>query len=375
MKTVAILTMHRVLNYGSILQTVALASYLESKKLNVVIIDYKFPNDYHRKIASKRAVKEVNKNWIQRHLNGLCSRMLKVDDTRRQRLFNDFMSRHLRLSESYNTESDLQKAPVKADIYITGSDQVWNPRYIGDDLSFFLNWVPEGNRKISYGSSFGSVATPEYQAKRILPLLEKYEAISVREGNDIFQRENIRYEVVLDPTLLLSKEQWYKFINPVPLVKEKYILCYLIGYSYNPFPYVDKLVSFLHKKTGLKVVMIAGEPRNLLKGYKLFNDCGPEEFLNLFYYSSIVVTTSFHGTAFAINFHKPFLTIVDDKSSEDNRQQTIVNIVGLKQDCIVECNTPLENIQIPKLGDSIAPNLELVRQKSRNFLDSSIENE
>lgn len=374
MKSVAIITMHRVLNYGSVLQTLALFKYIEQLGYDVTIVDYVFPNEYHLKFASKSAPKPSDRSWLWNHLNGLCNRLLKNNPQNKLRSFNEFIAVNMKLSESYGTASDLKKDPFIADIYITGSDQVWNHRYIGEDLTFALDWVTDDKaEKISYASSFGSKNCPPLFGKKLLPYLKQYKYISLREDNDLLSNNNVKYEITLDPTFLLDKNQWLEFFDPEPLVKGKYLLCYLIGYSYNPFPYVDKLTKHIEAQTNLKVVMISGDPINMLKGYKLFNDIGPREFLNLFYNASMVLTTSFHGTAFAINFNKPFLTVVDSSSDNDNRQRNIVELVGLDEAHLVQCGVPLSSIKIPDLNDTQAPLMESERHKSRNFIKASFQ--
>ncbi|WP_305156481.1 polysaccharide pyruvyl transferase family protein [uncultured Muribaculum sp.] len=372
-KTVAIITMHRVLNYGSILQTLALYKYIFSLEYDVSIVDYNFPNEYHMSVSRKSVLTQVQNSWLINHLNGICSRLMAYTPQKKIEAFRDFIGKNIILSHHYKNEYELKEKPVIADIYVTGSDQVWNPRYIGDDMTFALDWVNGENAvKVSYASSFGSKVCPAAFGEKLLPLLKQYRHLSLREDNEFLRTNKLDYTITLDPTFLLDKNQWQEYIDSTPLVKGRYILCYLIGYSYNPFPYVNQLVRYIHKETGLKVVMIDGEPRNFLRGYKLFNNIGPKEFLNLFYNTSFVLTTSFHGTAFAINFNKPFLTVVDSATDNDNRQSNIVNLVGLDDSHIVKCGTPLSKVKVPILQTTIAPKLEIERKKSQKFISTSL---
>lgn len=372
-KSVALITMHKVLNYGSVLQTLALYKYVVQLGYDVTIIDYDFPNEYHLKISEKSTPKMGDISWLRNHLNGLCNRFLKNNFSNKVKSFNDFITDNMILSDRYRSADELKNNPFVADIYITGSDQVWNHRYIGEDLTFALDWVRnEDARKISYASSFGAQKCQPLFGAKLLPYLKKYKYLSLREDNDLLINNNLSYQLTLDPTFLLDKNQWLKYTDKEPLVKGKYLLCYLIGYSYNPFPYVYELTKYIQKQTGLKVVMISGEPVNILRGYKLFNDAGPRDFLNLFYHASMVLTTSFHGTAFAINFNKPFLTVVDGASDNDNRQRNIVKFVGLDESHVVKCGTPLAKIKLPALMESYAPKLDLERHKSRTYIESSL---
>ena len=371
-KIVAITTMHAVFNYGSMLQAYALFQYIKGLGYNPFIVDYVFPNDYHLSLFKKpKEVPIVNK-W-RAHLNGVCHRVLKLDISRKKEAFEAFMN-NMELSGKFKSEEELLHNPPLADIYVTGSDQVWNPHYIGNDNTFFLHWVPEEKKgcKISYGSSLGGGVISSDFINRIIPLLQEYKAISVRERAQVFNNLNISATQVLDPVFLLNCHQWKNIISDEPIVKGKYILCYLLGYSFNPFPYAYEVIRKIKKQTGYKVVMIGGEPLNILKGYQLFNECGPTEFLNLFYYSSFVITSSFHGTAFAINFNKPFVSIVDDKNVEDERQKNIIKQVGLGEDCILPKNSPLHGLRVLKKGVNIAPNLENTRSDSRLYLEHAL---
>ncbi len=370
-KSVAITTMHAVLNYGSILQAYALFQYVKELGYDPFIVDYVFPNEYHLSLP-KKTKKEPKINRWRAHINGICHRILKSDILRKKDLFKSFMSK-MSISRRIESEKDILQNPPLADIYITGSDQVWNPTYIGDDDTFFLHWVPENRKKtkMSYGSSFGGCAVTSDFKKRIRPLLGDYKSISVRERVDILNDLNLSATQVLDPVFLLDKKQWKELISEKPIVKGKYILCYLLGYSFDPFPYAYDVIKKVENETGYQVVMIGGEPLNILKGYKLFNDCGPTEFLNLFYYSSFVITSSFHGTAFAINFEKPFISIVDDMKVEDERQKSIVRQVGLGEECILPKNTLLKKKFVIN-NTCVALNLEKERVLSRLFLANSL---
>lgn len=270
-KTVAIITMHRVLNYGSILQTLALCKYLESIGFNPVVVDYKFPNNYHKSVANRGAVCQED-SWFRMHLNGLCNRIIKPSYARKASGFYDIFKHSIRVTKPYENEEQINRCPVEADIYLTGSDQVWNPRWTGKDLTFLLSWVPENKKKIAYGASFGSKTLTQEQLSYFEPWLKKYDVLSVRENNDILPRIGLKNQVVLDPTFLLNKKEWHDIVDSEPIVTGKYILCYLIGYSFNPFPYAYDVIRYVKQRTKYKVVLIAGEPLNILKGYILVDD-------------------------------------------------------------------------------------------------------
>ncbi len=135
----------------------------------------------------------------------------------------------------------------------------------------------------------------------------EYESIGVRENTGVKLIEQLTgrkdARVVLDPTLLLDKHSWNKIAVQSRIIKEKYILCYFLNYSFDSFPYVDELASHIQKITGYKLVKVARPPRNFYES-NTYHCVGasPEEFLALMRDAEFVITTSFHGTAFAVNF-------------------------------------------------------------------------
>jgi hypothetical protein len=366
-KSIAILTMHAVINYGSLLQAYALYKFLEINGYSPVIVNYIFPNDYHKKLAVYTESNEDKTNWVRAHTNGICNRIIKPNSREKIEKFGSFMCKNMKLTHSYNSIEELKSNPPIADLYIAGSDQIWNPKYIGNDDSFFLTWAFKGT-KVSYASSFGSGSLSVEFKNRLKNNLSKFSYISVREKPEEITSLGLKTTQVLDPIFLLDKNQWKTLISDKPIVEGKYILCYLLGYSFNPFPYAYEVIRKLKKETGYNVVMIGGEPLNILKGYKLFNDCGPAEFLNLFYYSSYVITSSFHGTAFAINFNKPFVTIVDDKKNVDNRQKSVVQLVDANIDSIIIKNSLLSDLKIQSPELAYASKLGAERENSRDYL-------
>jgi UDP-N-acetylglucosamine transferase subunit ALG13 len=144
-------------------------------------------------------------------------------------------------------------------------------------------------------------------------------------------------EWVLDPTLLFSSDDWNKVAEPKRLYKGPYILCYLLGYSFDPFPYTYDLVNLLKEKLRMNAVFIGGDPYNALaRRNKVFPNLGPSQFLALFRDASFVVTTSFHGTVFSLNYSKSFYTVVNNEKTLDDRQLSIVKMLGAEDRVILK---------------------------------------
>lgn len=102
-------------------------------------------------------------------------------------------------------------------------------------------------------------------------------------------------------------------------------------------------------------------------------NCGPLEFLNLFANAEFVITSSFHGTSFAINFNKQFFTILDNKATLDNRQVSLIETLGLPSSCMVKKGTPASQLIMPNLDYTALDGIERCRTQSKEFLRKALE--
>ena len=377
MRKVGIITMHKVLNYGSYLQTLATYKYIERLGFDPIIIDYHYPTEYHLTNAAnfkKSSPAKKNITLTERIVRKLAYWIVRPNIEIKKKSFSSFYSKHIKFTNPYYREEELFDNPPVCDYYIVGSDQVWNPLFIYHDKSFYLSWVKNGGKRISYASSIAIKKIPEEFIGDFKTELKKFSSISVREDTAILTSilgKDVKQ--VLDPTFLLDKQDWLRYFNLSPITKGKYILCYILGYSYNPYPYIYEVIEKLRKQLGYKVVFIDGEPANIYRGYKVMTNIGPESFLNLFYYSQFIITTSFHGTAFAINFNKNFISIVDGNTTGDNRIVSIARQLDIENECIVRKDTPVDQIQIPELEyKKINDRLDILRGNSMNFLKKAL---
>lgn len=200
--------------------------------------------------------------------------------------------------------------------------------------------------------------------------LMKYDRISVREKTTAatiskFIGRNV--EFVLDPTLLLCSDEWNKIATPKRIVKKKYILCYFLNYTFNAFPYVEELAQYIQKQTGYDIVRIARPPYHIHTPHTTFNiGASPEDFLALIRDAEIILTTSFHGTAFAINYGRPVFSIVEDRNAIDSRQVSLMHLLGLENQILsIKDKFPEKEL--------FTYNIEISQNKLRKLRDSSIE--
>ena len=369
MKTIGIITIHKVYNYGSILQAFALQTVCERLGFQVEIIDYRFPNAFHFAKMERESHQKNVKAFVLKFCYGFAL-------YKQHRAIDCFVSQYLHLSErKYASPDELKASPPQYDIYMTGSDQVWNPRYCYGDPSFLLHFVPAGRGKIAYAASIGNVIAEKSIADEYKKLLAEYQAISVRELSSRFLLQKLIHKdvpVVLDPTLLLSPSEWAKLMRK-PQQQEKYILCYYLNYSFDPYPYVDQLTTYLHEQTGYKIVRIVRPPERLLNRKMNFRvGLAVGDFLSLIAGASLVVTTSFHGTAFALNFSVPLFSVVAHRDGTDSRQISLLESVGLGARVLALGDPYPTKEQLPCDYGEAQKKLELLRKDSLAFLKNSL---
>lgn len=340
-----IITMHRVLNFGSALQAYALQKVLDNIGCDNEIIDYIFP-------PRRPIIERINTRF---HFVLYQLRTGTFFEKSKSKFFADFYNHFLRLSLNRYDKNNIVKTNAIYDAFITGSDQVWNPTWIKDDTSFLLSFVDDDKPKYSYASSFAISNIPESYKCTYKQYLCGYNRITVREGSGVNIVRNLignEPDLVLDPTLLLSKDDYQKLAKQSCLhIDGNYILVYMLTYMYNPFPEVNGIVRQVHEKLGGKVVYL-GTGR--FSAYS--DDCicvenlGPCEFISLIENASFVITSSFHGTAFASIFNKPLISTVKSINDNDGRMPTLLGMIGGEKS-IVEYKAndlDLSNIELYK---------------------------
>lgn len=320
---VAILTYHTSLNMGAVLQCYALQETIEKVlKCRCEVLDYHseyFDDIYNiKRLTDQRNLKDLIK-WFLTHKHK------KVSFEK----FKHFREQFLHLSDNVYTKTTIKSSNKLYNVFVTGSDQVWNSNLNNDDTTYFLDFVNDKNVKTSYAASFGSKDCTEFVAKNLKEFLKKYKAVSVREkeGIAIIKKYIPKMKVtqVLDPTLLPSVDLWESMINE-RIVKDAYILVYKIADTPNMLDFARDL----SKKTGMKIICIHNS-YNHYKGMNNITDASPLEFLNYLKYAEYVISSSFHGVCFSLNLQKEFFYELDSRKINNNsRIISLIDIVGLK---------------------------------------------
>ena len=360
------LTTYNVYNYGASLQAYALMTYLTQLGHDVEIINYQ-PHYLTRKYDYRWVNPEssMSKYVFTRCLYRIMKYVQRQTTLGRKQKFDEFHRKMLKeTSKMYCTYKELCLNPPKADLYIVGSDQIWNIFYeTGRDPAFYLEFVSKG-AKASYAASFSYLDINEENKTRIKKSLQTFKAISVREyqGINILKDMGIKGTWVLDPVFLLTIEEWKKLMVDFHK-KEPYILVY-------DFEGNKELKTFTiqyAKHHNLKIYSINDTyPR--LYADKNFNSAGPKEFLSLIYHCDAFVSNSFHGTAFSIIFHKPVFVFDRHRHKVNSRMESLLKLFGLK-DYMLSGYTDYSRIMDAKINFAEIEKIkERELNKSKNFI-------
>lgn len=294
---IALITMHAARNYGAVLQTYALQHILQLLGDEIVIINYKRDNQQLWSYMF-HVNKKFRKNPFLRFAFVIKTIIPKI---RTSVLFSKFISRYISLSPIVRSGSEIAQK-VKSDLYLVGSDQVWNPQANdGFDGMYFF----EGCKgvKVSYASSIGIYELNDEEQEYIKNKLQNFRRVSVRENSSIFilKRLGIEAECMLDPTLLMDQDDWKQLAAPIN-IGNNYLLIYYFGNASNIMHIANKIA----KERNLQVCRISVGFEKYKEDDIVVRFVSPEQFISLFLYASFVITNSFHGTAFSINFNKEF---------------------------------------------------------------------
>ena len=366
---VGLITIYHVPNYGSVLQTYATQELLRNLGHDVKVIQYNYFNDRYYKEMGRRPSFRERFYSLKTLLMPKCkAAVLK----RFRKQFLDFTS-------PFDNQTALEKYDWSGyDAFVVGSDQVWNTKYLLGDPCFLLQFAPSDKRRFSLSSSFATKTIANKYTPLFKNELNKFKALSVRENNGIAIIHNQLkidkpVKVTLDPTLLLSKEQWIEKFPFGTKRKKPYILYYMWAYAFEPRPYIYEVVKHFSNKMKCEVVA--------LEGIRDSKDCKDidfidadnstiPEFLSLFANASLVVTSSFHGTAFALNFGVPLVSVVPDNVGDD-RQTSLLKACGA-ENCIAKIDSEIETIQPQYDITVVKDKLENLRQDSINWIKSNI---
>lgn len=382
-------------NYGSMLQAYATQRAVEKLGYATITFAINRPVTYMTQSRTRYLLHKIrNRDIFKTKLRRLksdkalnCYPGIMEGKKIRKLKFEDFYKSNIHLSPFNSDRQALRELSSTCDAVLVGSDMLWHPVNVEHDY-YTLTFVPDSVKKISYATSIGTTQIPQYQVKKYQEFLTGFHRISVREqsGVDVIKKLGIdkKVEVVLDPTLLFTAEEWMEIQENKPVVNDQYILCYFLGRNEGH----RKFANALKQATGYKIVALKFLDEFVEKDVEFGDlspfDIGPGEFINLIRNAEYVCTDSFHGTCFSILHHKIFFTMnrFSDKNSQstNTRLDSLLKKLNLENRRITSFNDDM-NYEIKRLlGNGIAYEpvdriLQDLRQNSFSYLQSAIEAE
>jgi coenzyme F420-reducing hydrogenase beta subunit len=359
-----LLTFYHIHHYGALLQAYATQHAVESFGGQCELLNYYVNqnNDLFRKPTGLGAAAADAHTAL--HYMALKTRYDRFEDFARQQL-------HIG-PHHYESREELYRDPPAYDVYLSGSDQIWNPKIFPDghfDPVYFGGFAQ--GRKIAYAPSFGIPRIPESMEGELKGYLEGFSHLSVREtqGRRIVEAVTGREaQVVLDPTLLLRRQAWGRLAADTDF-PDGYILCYCISRPGALAPYIQQLAD----RTGLPVVQLCGVRQKVHPRAHCVLDAGPGEFLGLFRGASYVCTNSFHGMVFSIQFEKPFFTAVSPAelaAPETSRTYSLLTRLGLADRIVGKGDTA--ELTAPVDWRAADLRLEAQRRASLRYLECAL---
>lgn len=355
-KKVGILTITDYGNYGNRLQNYATQEVLKNSGFEVTTIKSRVGNQIEKSFSDKLKslkITDLPKIISKRREN---KKFSNIKDERYNK-FVQFTKDYI-AETSYTISEDSIPDDINEqfDYFVTGSDQVWNPNYRkGSGIDFLTFAYPE--KRIALSPSFGIAKIPNEYQKKYIKMINEMNSLSVREeaGYEIIKRLTGREaEVLIDPTLMLNKQEWLEIAEkPHVVPNRKYILTYYLGsLSEQNQEFLNKIA----KENDLEIV----ELHNITRS-KRYYSIDPSEFLYLINNASLFCTDSFHGSIFSIIFEKPFVVfdrIENSTLKMSSRIDTLLKKFKLSDrhevQCLTKTHDEIFDIDTSHIGDILA---------------------
>ena len=348
---IGILTFHRAHNYGAVLQCYALQEVLKGMGHDVQVIDYRQPfidKSYTPFILRKCIGNFIHvKKEAYRYLRGVLERW------RSQQFFEHFITSRLHLTAS----CDATSIPQDFDVYLIGSDQLWNPIIIGKKFDpVYLGEFkrPKGSTLLGYAISTPIGSFDKMGDKQLTNVVKSFHALSMREemtAKVVGCLTGITPQVCCDPTLLTDASLWDAMTND-KFKNRKYVLVFEVRRPRRARNLLKRKAAAIASRLGCEVITIG------------VGQYSVEDFVSLFKYASHVVTSSFHGTVFSLIFNRPFYS-VKLKDGFDGRYENLLAAIGADSQCVdMDFNPVPTSVDYTKINDA----LKNYRAKSLTFL-------
>ena len=363
-----ITTYHDSINYGAALQSYALQNYLKN-------IGYE-----SKLIKIKKSVKPWKKRFklIKTNASGFIKLIItdvfrfinRKEIEKGEKNFQEFFAKYHNTTNEYNSFEELKLNPPVSDMYISGSDQVFNP--LAKKPWFFLEFGGENVRRISYAASVGIDTVPEDKKDLFKNGLKNFDVISVRESESkelVEKYYGKKVSVNVDPTLLIRQKEWDAIKNDSYCagIKKSYALVYAF---YTP-KWLSKKLREIHKNTGLDIVVLSYNGFVKIYHNKIIMNAGPAEFLKLVSEADMIISSSYHGCIFSMIYEKPFYAVVNTNAK--TRISSLLSLFDLKKRVLSEDTRIDMDIDIDY--NNIKNKIERERERTKEYLTKAIEGE
>lgn len=329
---IKLITYSRTRNYGGILQAYGLFRYLQLQGHEVSFIDYipRRCNIGNKKEFVNEATSK-SKIWGMNPVTKWLFSIIRYPAMKRDFVpFLSFMDARAEFTRAYYSEEDLEKDIPTADVYITGSDQVWNSQFTTGnklDLPFYLPFIKSGKR-ISYASSFGRDSISEEHKEDVKRFIVQYSSVSVRElsGQKILSDLDISSTVVVDPTILCPVSEWDKIASKQ--LSSNYILMYQVTFNRDIYETAKAIANILNKKL-ICISLDTKDKRHVKDGLVVAPPI--EDWLSYIKFADGVITDSFHASVFSILFKRQFIVNSGTRKGMSSRISNLLSSLGLNE--------------------------------------------
>lgn len=363
MKKCAIITFSQAINFGAVLQMYALQKFISDMGCKCEVLDYRSA-ELEKLYKSRTLMDWFNIKMVYHTF--LDNSYIKYN----QEGFKRFIHNNVTLSKTaFFSSEDLKRVNNSYDFFITGSDQVFNMYCNFFDDAYFLSFVNDSLKKNSYAASIGLEEIPQELKKKYFMLLNNFNNISIREKTGKMIVESLlnrKCYTHIDPTLLLSKEKW-EAVSQKPHTNKRYVLVYVLSEDKELFQYAQQIA----EEKDAEVLYINDRlfPKCKMKNLRAVS---PEEWIGLFLNAEAIVTNSFHGVVFSINFEKEFYPFLLKVNQRVNSR--IVDFLSLMEldDRIVHSPNLKRNRNLDIDYKKVKEKLTIERKLAYEYLDKII---
>lgn len=362
------ITCHNVYNYGASLQAFALSDYLSKQGHDVKIIDY-MPSYIRRNLGLWAIGKKWDRNLFYRFAFYCYVVPIRLLQKRTRKKFHSYNKKFLHLTKRYNSFDELIADPPVADVYFCGSDQIWNPQIEnGLDPAFYIEFAPASSIRASYAASFSVSKLADEYKSFIKMELQKMDYISVREktGVAIINDLGVEKKVVnvMDPVFLIEPKQW-KSMTYVP----KYTN-YILVYDQENSKAIRDIALYMSRKMNKQVIAFKDlYPRRYADVQIKYAD--PIDFISFIANADLVITNSFHCSAFSILFEKEFFVIPRAHQKVNSRMSDLLQRLNIKGHMVSDIESLKDAVSIDYT--EVRKLLELPKNISKDYIEEVLD--